>query len=59
MSAFALYVLGFIVLVAGLLYGALLLHVPQTWIIVGGLVLVGAGVMSAVSHTLRKGSPDA
>jgi uncharacterized membrane protein len=51
MSAFMLYVFGFIVLLGGLLYGAYLIHVPQTWIVVGALVLVGLGVMSAVSHT--------
>ncbi len=57
MSAFMLYVFGFFVLLAGLIYGALLLHVPQTWIIVGALVVVGMGVMSAVSHTKSKDAP--
>jgi hypothetical protein len=58
MSAFALYVLGFIILAGGLIYGAFLLHVPQTWIIVGSLVVIGAGVMSAVSHTKRRDPPS-
>ncbi len=57
MSAFMLYVFGFFVLLAGLGYAAYLLHVPQTWIIVGALVLVGMGIMSAVSHTKRKDPP--
>ena len=57
MSAFALYVIGFIVLLGGLLYGAYLVHIPQTWIIVGALVLIGIGVMSAVSHTKRRDPP--
>jgi len=57
MSAFALYVLGFVVLLGGLIYGAFLLHVPQTWIIVGGLVMVGLGVMSAVSRTKQRDVP--
>ena len=57
MSAFMLYVFGFIVLLGGLLYGAYLIHVPQTWIVVGALVLVGLGVMSAVSHTKRRDPP--
>ena len=58
MSAFMLYVLGFIVLLAGLIYGAWLIHIPQTWIIVGALVLIGLGIMSAVSHTKRKDPPS-
>jgi hypothetical protein len=57
MSAFALYVLGFFVLLGGLGYGAYLLHVPQTWIIVGALVMIGGGVMSAVSHTKQRDPP--
>jgi len=57
MSAFMLYVLGFIVLLAGLIYGAHLIHVPQTWIIVGALVLIGLGIMSAVSRTKRRDPP--
>jgi hypothetical protein len=57
MSAFILYVFGFFVLLAGLGYAAYLLHVPQTWIVVGALVLIGMGIMSAVSHTKRKDPP--
>jgi hypothetical protein len=58
MSAFVLYVFGFLVLLAGLIYGAFLLHVPQVWIGVGTLVLIGFGVMSAVSHTKRRDLPS-
>jgi hypothetical protein len=57
MSAFMLYVLGFFVLLAGLGYAAHLLHVPQTWIIVGALVMIGIGVMSAVAHTKQRDPP--
>lgn len=58
MSSFALYVLGFFILLAGLAYGAFLLHVPQTWIGVGSLVVIGVGVMSAVNHTKRRDPPN-
>jgi len=57
MSAFMLYVLGFVVLICGIGYGAFLLHVPQTWIIVGALVMIGIGVMSAVSRTKQRDPP--
>ena len=57
MSAFALYVVGFFVLLAGLIYGAYLLHIPQTWIMVGTLVVLGLGVMSAVSQTKQRDLP--
>ena len=58
MSAFMLYVAGFFVLLAGLVYGAYLVHVPHTWIIVGVLVILGMGIMSAVSHTKRRDPPS-
>ncbi len=58
MSAFVLYVAGFIVLLGGLIYGAFLLHVPHAWIGVGALVIIGFGIMSAVSHTKQRDPPS-
>lgn len=58
MSAFTLYVIGFLALLGGLSYGAYLLHVPYTWIGVGVLVVLGLGVMSAVSHTKQRDLPE-
>jgi positive regulator of sigma E activity len=58
MSAFMLYVAGFIVLLFGLIYGAYLVHVPQVWIVVGTLIIAGIGIMSAVSHTKRRDPPS-
>jgi hypothetical protein len=58
MSAFMLYVIGFFVLLFGLIYGAYLVHIPQTWIVVGTLVILGLGIMSAVSQTKRRDPPS-
>ncbi|HEY0301391.1 MAG TPA: hypothetical protein VGC36_08675 [Rhizomicrobium sp.] len=58
MSAFVLYIAGFFVLLGGLVYGALLLHIPQTWIIVGTLIVLGFGIMAAVSHTKQRDPPS-
>jgi len=49
---------GFFVLLIGLIYGAFLIHIPQTWIIVGTLVILGLGIMSAVSSTKRRDPPS-
>lgn len=49
--SFALYILGFVLLTAGLAYAAALANVPQQWIAVGIVVMVGLGIMSAVSRT--------
>jgi hypothetical protein len=52
--SFSLYVLGFAVLIAGLVYGAHLAHVPTRWIVVGAVVLAGLGIVSAVKATRQK-----
>ena len=51
MSSFATYLIGFIILIAGLGFAAYLLNVPATWIGVGVVVLIGIGVLSATSRT--------
>lgn len=52
--SFGLYLLGFVILITGLAIGAHLMHMPPRWIGVGVIVLVGFGLLSAVSHTRRK-----
>ena len=52
--SFALYLLGFVVLIAGLALGAYYLHVPAHWIMVGVLVLVGIGIAGGVARTRQK-----
>ncbi len=37
--------------VGGLLYAAAMLHVPTPWIVVGGVVALGVGVLMAVKAT--------
>ncbi len=49
--SFGIYLLGFLILVIGLAYGAHMAHVPQRLIAVGVVVALGLGVMSAVSRT--------
>jgi hypothetical protein len=51
MSSFGTYLIGFIILIVGLAFAAYLLNVPQTWIGVGVIVLIGIGVLSATTRT--------
>ena len=59
--SFGIYLTGFVVVIAGLIYGASLMHVPTHWIVVGGLVLVGDrnsdGGQSHSSKRLRNVRP--
>lgn len=54
--SFGIYLTGFVVVIAGLIYGASLMHVPTHWIVVGGLVLVGLGILTGVKATRQKDS---
>jgi hypothetical protein len=52
--SFGLYAIGFGILIIGLIYGAFLLHLPAHWIVVGAIVLVGAGILSGVKATRQR-----
>jgi hypothetical protein len=54
--SFGIYITGFVILIAGLVYGAVLLHVPAHWIMVGAIVLVGLGILTGVKATRQKDS---
>lgn len=58
MSSFNAYLLGFIVLIIGLALGAYLLGVSAVWIGVGAVVLIGIGIVSAVTRTKPKDLPE-
>jgi len=52
--SFALYTIGFVIMIAGLIYGATLLHLPTHWIVVGTIVLVGLGIVKGVQNTRQR-----
>ena len=52
--SFALYIIGFIVLIAGLAIGANLMHVEPRWIGVGVVVLIGLGIVLGVTSTRQR-----
>lgn len=54
MSSFAIYLVGMVVLIGGLAYGAYVAGLSTQWIVVGVVVLLGIGIVSAVSRTRSK-----
>jgi hypothetical protein len=52
--SFGIYAAGFAILIAGLAYGAHLMHIPMQWIVVGAVVMTGVGILSAVKATRQK-----
>ncbi len=56
--SFGIYLGGIILVICGLIYGAAMLHAPAHWIVVGGLVMLGAGVVTAVKATRQRDSAE-
>jgi hypothetical protein len=52
--SFGLHVLGYLILIGGLMYGATLMHVPTRWIVAGAIVLAGLGIVTGVKATRQK-----
>ena len=52
--SFGIYIGGYLILIGGLVYGAVMLHVPSQWIVVGAVVLGGLGILTGVKATRQK-----
>jgi uncharacterized membrane protein YiaA len=52
--SFTIYVVGYVIMMAGLIYAAHLMHIPPRWIMVGAIVMLGLGLLSAVKATRTK-----
>ena len=57
--SFAIYIVGFLVLMTGLVWAATTAGVPQLYIMIGVVILLGLGIISAVSKTRSKDPPEA
>jgi hypothetical protein len=54
--SYALYLVGFLIVIGGLIYGAVLMHMPTQWIVVCSVVLVGLAILTGVKATRQKDS---
>ena len=57
MSATLLYLLGYIVFLVGVTYGAWLLGIQQRWIVTLVMILLGLGVATAATKTRHREPP--
>ena len=53
-SSLAIFLIGFVILVGGLAYGASLAGLATQWIVVGVLVLMGVGIAMGVTRTRQR-----
>ena len=54
MSNLTIFIIGFVILIAGLAYGASMAGMSPQWIAVGVAVLAGIGVVMGVTKTRTK-----
>ncbi len=52
--SFVLYLVGFLVVIGGLAFGANMMHVAPRWIAVGAIVLAGLGIVTGVARTRQR-----
>ena len=57
MSNLAIFIIGFIILIGGLAYGASMAGMSTQWIAVGVAVLAGIGIVMGVTKTRTKELP--
>jgi uncharacterized membrane protein YiaA len=51
MSSFTTFLIGYFIFIIGLCVAAYLLHVQTQWIVVGAIMLIGLGILTATSRT--------
>ena len=52
--SFGLYLLGYLIVIGWLAWGALLMHAPVRWIVIGAIVLAGLSIVTGVKATRQK-----
>ncbi len=56
--SFLIYLIGYIILIAGLAWGAATAGVPQLYIAIAATIMIGIGIISAVTTTRRRDPVD-
>ena len=56
--SFLIYLCGAAILLGGMIYGAVLMHVPSQWIVVGAFVVLGLLVLTGVNLTRQKDAAE-
>jgi uncharacterized protein (DUF983 family) len=54
--SFAIYIVGFLIVIGGIAWAMVALHIPQQWVLITCVILLGIGIVRAVTNTRAKGS---
>lgn len=57
--SFAIYLVGFTILLVGVVWGMSTAGIPTLWIAIAALILLGIGIITGVSQTRTKDPPQA
>jgi hypothetical protein len=52
--SFGIYIIGFLIMIGGLIYAAVIMHMAAHWIAVGAIVLLGLALVKGVQSTRGK-----
>lgn len=55
--SFALYLIGFVIVIAGVAWAMATAGIPTTWVMITAVILVGAAIVTGVSKTRTKDPP--
>jgi poly(A) polymerase Pap1 len=55
--SFALYLIGFVIFIAGVAWGLIVAGVPQLYVIIASVILLGLGILTGVTRTRAKDPP--
>ena len=56
MSSFGIYLIGIVVLIAGLIILGTYFKLNTIWLVVGSIIILGIGIISGVSKTRQRDS---
>jgi hypothetical protein len=55
--SFALYFFGFLIVIGGVAWGLVTVGLSNQYVMITCVILLGLGILSAVTHTLSRGRP--
>jgi hypothetical protein len=55
--SFGLYLVGFLIIIGGVVWGLLRAGLPTTWVIIAAIVMAGVGMISGVGRTRSRDLP--
>ena len=55
--SFALYVAGFLIVIAGIAWGLVRVGVPTVWVVIASVILLGLGILTGVTRTRSRDLP--